>query len=65
MVSWCSAEVEYKAMAYTACEMMWFKKKLMMELDFRQPESMPMNCDNQSIIYIAQNFVFHERIKHI
>ena len=24
-----------------------------------------MYCDNQSAIYIAQNLIFHERIKHI
>ena len=26
---------------------------------------MPMFCDNQSAIYIAQNQEFHEKIKHI
>jgi len=26
---------------------------------------MPMHCDNQSTIYIAQNPVFHEKTKHI
>ena len=41
------------------------KKNLLMELGFRQPGPMPMHCDNQFAIYIAQNPVFHERIKHI
>ena len=36
-----------------------------MELDFRQLGPMPMHCDNQSTINIAQNTVFHERTKHI
>ena len=36
-----------------------------MELGFRQPGPMPMRCDNQSAIYIAQSHVFHERTKHI
>jgi len=36
-----------------------------MELDFRQPKPLPMHCDNQSVIYIAQNPVFHEKTKHI
>ena len=64
VVSRSSAEAEYKAMAHTACEMVWLKN-LLMELGFRQPEPMPMQCDNQSVIYIAQNLVFHEKTKHI
>jgi len=36
-----------------------------MEFDFRQPEIMPMHYDNQSTIFIVQNPVFYERIKHI
>ena len=51
-------------MAHTACEMVWLKN-LLMELDFRQPGSIPMHCDNQSAIYIAQNPIFHEKTKHI
>ena len=41
------------------------KKILLADFGFRQPEPMPMYCDNQSAIYIAQNLVFHERTKHI
>jgi len=44
--------------------MMWLKN-LMLELDFRQPGSMRMHCDNQFAIYIAQNPVFHVRTRHI
>ena len=61
-----SAEAEYRPMAHTACEMIWLKN-LLMELDFRQLEPMPMplHCDNQSAIYITQNLVLHERTKHL
>ena len=64
----CLARVQklsIRAMSHAACEMMWLKKNLLIELDFRQPEPMSMHCDNQSVIYIAQNSVFHERTKHI
>ena len=64
VVSRSSAEAEYKAMVHTECEMMWLKN-LLMELSFRQFGLMPMHCDNQSAIYIAQNSIFHEKTKHI
>jgi len=51
-------------MVHTASEMVWLKN-LLMKLDFRQSGPMSMHCDNQFIIYIAQNHVFHERTKHI
>ena len=35
------------------------------EFGFCHLGSMPMFCDNQSAIYIAQNQEFHERTKHI
>ncbi|XP_020246308.1 uncharacterized protein LOC109824184 [Asparagus officinalis] len=54
VVSRSSAEAEYRAMAHTACEMVWLRK-FMTELGFDQPGPMPMHCDNQSAIYIAQN----------
>ena len=50
-------------MTYTVCEMLWLKN-LMIKLDFRQHGPMFMHCDNQSVIYIAQNPVFRERTKH-
>jgi len=63
-VSPSSAEVEYRVLAHTSCEMVWLKNSLI-ELGFRQHEPMSMHCDNQSAICIAQNLVFHERTKHI
>ena len=51
-------------MSHTACEMVWLKN-LLMELDFEQVGPTLIHCDNQSAIYITQNPIFHERIKHI
>ena len=59
-----SAKAEYRVMAHTTCEMVCLKI-LLMEYGFRQPGPMPMHCDNQSAIYIAQNHVSHERTKHV
>jgi len=50
-------------MAHATCEIVWLRNLLM--LDFRQLGPMPIHCDNQSAIYIAQNPIFHERTKHI
>ena len=59
-----SAKVEYRAITHTTYDMVWLKN-ILMELDFRQPGPIPMHCDNQAAIYITQNSVFYEKIKHI
>ncbi len=59
-----SAESEYRAMAYTTCELVWLRH-LLMELGFAHSSPMELMCDNQAAIHIASNPVFHERTKHI
>ena len=59
-----SAEAEYRAMAITACELIWLKG-LMSDLGFPIPTPMSLMCDNQVAIHIAANPLFHERTKHI
>jgi len=63
-ISRSSVEAEYRAMAHTTCEMMWLKN-LLLKFGFRHLGPMPMFCDNQPAIYIAQNQELHERTKHI
>lgn len=58
-----SAEAEYRAMAHTACEMLWVKS-LLQEMGFSSSKPMKIDCDNQAAMYIASNPVFHERTKH-
>ena len=59
-----SAEAEYRAMAATACELIWLKG-LLSDLGFPSSTPMTLMCDNQAAMHIAANPVFHERTKHI
>ncbi|RVX18354.1 Retrovirus-related Pol polyprotein from transposon RE1 [Vitis vinifera] len=59
-----SAEVGYRAMALTTCELIWLKH-LLRELRFGKDEQMKLICDNQAALHITSNPVFHERTKHI
>ena len=38
---------------------------LLHELVVPNVTPIPLKCDNQAVVYIARNHVFHERTKHI
>jgi hypothetical protein len=51
-------------MAATTSELIWLHSLL---VDLSVPHSQPMflHCDNQFVLHIAANPVFHKRTKHI
>ena len=59
-----SVEAEYRAMAETSSEMLWVWNFLF-ELGFPVNGVMPMMCDNQAAMFIANNKTFSMRTKHI
>ena len=64
VVSRFSAEAEYKAMASVACEITWVMQLLKdLKIDHHKPTM--LFYDNQAVLYIATNPVFHEQTKHI
>ena len=44
-----SADAEYRAMASTACELVWLKQ-LLIELQFGDVTQMTLVCDNQAAL---------------
>ncbi|CAL1397690.1 unnamed protein product [Linum trigynum] len=63
-ISRSSCEAEYRALAYTTCEVQWLLY-LLHDFKISHPQPASIYCDNQSAIYIAENPTFHERTKHI
>ena len=59
-----SIEAEYWALADTTAELLWLCW-LLQDLGIDCSIAVPIHCENRSVIQIAHNDVFHERIKHI
>ena len=59
-----STEAEYCALTDITSELLWLRWFLK-DLGVSTSSATPLYCDNQSVIHIAHNDVFHERTKHI
>ena len=64
IVSHFSAEVEYRSMVHTISELLWLQA-LLSDLNILHHGLMFLYYDNQVILHIAANSVFHEWTKHI
>jgi hypothetical protein len=73
-VSWCSkkqhtialssTESEYRATSAAVKEVIWLRR-ILEDLQYKQEQPTTLWCDNQSVIKMVKNPVFHERTKHI
>ncbi|CAM8893796.1 unnamed protein product [Rhodiola kirilowii] len=64
VVSRCSTESEYRAMAAACCELVWLSR-LLHDMGVSVAQFILLHCDNKAAIHIAHNPVFHELTKHI
>ncbi|GJV09031.1 retrotransposon protein, putative, ty1-copia subclass [Tanacetum coccineum] len=63
MVALSTTEAEYMALMEAVKEAIWLRgllEELGVELN-----TLAVNCDNQGVIHLSRNYVFHERTKHI
>lgn len=59
-----SNEAEYQAMAHATSEIIWLRSLLScLQVDCQEPTM--LYYDNQAVIHLASNPIFHERTKHI
>ncbi|KAL0430697.1 UNVERIFIED_CONTAM: Retrovirus-related Pol polyprotein from transposon RE2 [Sesamum radiatum] len=63
-VSRSPAEVEYRSLAATVCELQWVSY-ILPSLGVSLPLPIPLFCDNEAALHIMANPVFHERTKHL
>ncbi|WRX19899.1 Reverse transcriptase [Theobroma cacao] len=64
VISRSSAELEYRAMAQTVCEVVWMYQ-LLSDVGLKSSLPTKLWCNNQATLHIASNPVFHEQTKHI
>lgn len=64
MVTRSCFEVEYRVIASTTCELVWLKG-LLANLGCLCITLMIVFCDNQVVMHIASNLIFHEWTKYI
>ena len=64
MVSWSSPESKYRAIACLICKLFWVKDPLS-KLGFTLESFVRLYSDNQVVIHIVENLVFHKRIKYM
>ncbi|GJR18120.1 putative RNA-directed DNA polymerase [Tanacetum coccineum] len=58
-----TTEAEYMSATEACKELLWLKRFLQ-ELGFKQ-QRYAVLCDNQTVIHLAMNLMFHKRTKHI
>ena len=63
-VSLSTTESEYVAAASGSKEIIWMRR-LLGDIDWKQPNPTPLLCDNQSAIRLVRNPELHQRTKHI
>jgi hypothetical protein len=63
VVALSTTEAEYVATTEVSKEMIWLQR-FMEELGKKQ-ENSRLYCDNESIIHLAKNSIFHSKTKHI
>ena len=59
-----STEAKYHTLADTTSKLLWLRW-LLKDLGVSTSSATSLSCDNQSVIHIAHNDIFHERTKHI
>ena len=63
MVALSTTEVEYIALTEAIKEALWLRG-IARELK-RQDHVITVHCDNQSVIHLSKNQIYHERTKHV
>eukprot|EP00253_Pinus_taeda_P013731 PITA_13731 len=59
-----STEAEYWGAVKASCEAVWLQRMLA-DMPAFQTGPTPLLCDNQGVLKLAKNLVFHERTKHV